>query len=997
MKMAKRVLAIVLTVFMVVGTCAVAASAEETLQAQIDSGASTVYLAKSTQESVVINRDVTIDLQGNTLIGMPGKSAITIKGGNVTITNGEVQARFANVPSAEMLETVFTNSPCAVRVTGGELTVDGVRIIGSFTRVPTTKDYFVPTGSAIQSYNGVKVTLKRASLIGDYGVNNAVRQNNAGGLVTVEDAVIFAYTAAIKGAWSEANGSVVVDAADHVEDLLNEGIELDAYEQKAAHNLLDDRTLIVVKAPETLTELLGKETPTVTVTPGLAMAEVKADVLDYTWKNTSSTDCSYRLVPVGVTMPDGTVAALDSVEADYVTSDAKIRYRAEFKMGDEVRPYLTDLDNYIDLNWWGQQADAVYAKAMNNPDEKVNSYAEIVKLVSDLWYDVDHFGAEPIPGDPEENTFASLEQFQEIQQIFAKLGGAVAYNKAHDDGKRDFTMDDERFANYFNGDVDIPANGMYGILDRVQRLLDGIEAARGTSFTKTENWDDLAFFVYQNYEEVIDILSDLVRDEEGEDNDGLFVQILNMKNDELYGAVFEGAGLSDQIGLIEEYIGYAQTGLDAINEALENNDVQAVFDSLERNEDKLQYYAAKVVTVLNNYETYFDAEYMIDDTYIKTFFIDGDFELIPGIPGEKLTLTIFGSGTVTAQLGGITSPGVTSEGATWDFHNTFTLTAAAAEGFEFLFWSNVESNGNRILSTEKTFTYNTDLNQAIEAVFQAVDEPTVFFTNVSGNIAGQSWIDADGTASTADVPDAYVPGFAFENWAGESSKKISADSFNADTNPNLTKYFAGNSVFASPNAYYGPAGAVMKINPSSASYIVTPVYSTTGNYTVTFTHDGKTEKASAAFGATATVTAKDAGFSYWADENDNVVCLNPTFSYTITRAATFHVVTGADNVPGFRTWVDSAKKETGKTSFYVVRTSSAPIKTAGAVFSFTNTNPMIGAAGCQKATAKFNTADGTYILGIKDTTFGSNAKIYIKPFIEYESGPEYGTLFTYPN
>ena len=64
MKVTKRILAIVMATLMLVGTCGVAASAADSLQAMIDAAVDTVTMTGDMTESVVIDKDLTLDLGG---------------------------------------------------------------------------------------------------------------------------------------------------------------------------------------------------------------------------------------------------------------------------------------------------------------------------------------------------------------------------------------------------------------------------------------------------------------------------------------------------------------------------------------------------------------------------------------------------------------------------------------------------------------------------------------------------------------------------------------------------------------------------------------------------------------------------------------------------------------------------------------------------------------------------------------------------------------------
>jgi len=992
MKTAKRVLALIVTLLMIASTCAVAASAADSLQAQINAGATEITLTKNTKESITINGDVTVNLAGYRLTGADGKAAITVKGGNVTITDGQVVSKFGdNVPSAQMLQNLKEHSPSAIVVTGGHVTIDGVRVVGSLTRIPTTSPsdpYTVPTGSAIQTRNGATVTLKRAALFGDYGVNNKVRENNAGGAVTVEDAVILAYNRAISGTEIVAPGTEKVNAADRIAGVLNSGIKMEEREVNLMKKVLGQRAMIYTKSAETLTELLGADKPVITVTEGKDFAEVKAPVLDYTWPNTKGTDCSYKLVPEAVVLSDGSTVALDKVDASKVdTEDASaqtIKYRIEFKMNDEVKPYVDDYDNYIDLNWWAQQADERYAALVNNASSRVDSYNEVLESLGDVLYMLDSLGNKKI-GD---KFVDQIAEYATLRQKLVEIGGAAAYNASAD---REYAFGENQYKYYFGQNAAVPADGIYGTLDRVAKLKNELEGF--LPFTKTQNWGSMVAWAYDNYEEVIDIMDTLIAQ----------LDALNtLLKGETYQAILDlNKNIKDKVGLLEWALDKAKTAQDMIhNQILENGTVKNGLATVERNKDEIKYYVDKAVNGIENYRTYVTPENFIDGEFLKTYSAEGPADVEKKESNKKLDLIITGIGSVSYSMedsDGAPVSGVQDDDAlhSYDFVDGFTLTAVESDSeFEFLYWINKETN--RILSTEKVFTLNTNVDRAIEAAFGAKDETTAVFVNPTGDISGYGEVDGEGDITIgSDVMNAYVPGYAFESWKGAEGSRISAATV-ATANKNAYAD-GGASAFASTSAYYGPEGAILEAHPHAAGLIITPVYSLSGEYTVRFVDGAKSYKAVGPFGNVASVTASGADFSYWADETGKAVYLDATFDYTINREATFHAVYGAPDVPEYVTNITGIKRENGVVTFYAERSSKIDLLTAGVVFSYTNENPELGGDNVKKGTAKFNTMNGVYMPALRESSIAANGgHVYIRPYIEVAGvGVVYGDVYTY--
>jgi len=999
MKTAKRVLAVIIAVIMIVGTCAVAASAAETLQSKIDAAAAgdTVTLTKNTTETITISKSITLDLGGYRLTSEYGKPAIRISAGDVTVTNGQVVSRFAKVTSEEMLKTVFDKAPCAIRITGGSLVCDGVRLVGSLTRIPTTSSYYLPTGSGVQSYNGATVTLKRTSIYGDYGVNNAVRDNTAGGVVTIEDAVILAYTKAVKGQYEPAEGSEEIIAADRIEGVLNDGITLEPREKRIVHNVLDERTLIVTKTPETLTELLGEEVPTITVAADKSSATADAAELDYTWENTSSTDCSYTLVPERVKYSDGGYGDIDTIDPTRVDSDAQIVYRVLYKIGDEARPYIESLleegmDNPLDgvLGWAGLELDERYAQLTGKSNnDKVDTYDEVIETIADLMYTIDNVGSTKLP---DGSIIADMEAFDTLRQKIYRMFGVTAYEASATRKASEYYVpfDAATYQGIFGEDM--PADGMVGTLDRVDALKKQMEAIVGGSFTKTQNYDELAYWAYDvAYPELIanedSILNTIV------------AQLQDLKttlNTAPYSDIVEALDLTDDLSLLDKGLTYAEMLQGYVNKALNNVDVKSVLDMVERNKSEIKPYVNKFVNMIENWREYITPEaFIIDMELLKTYSMRGPVEVIEEEAEGKLHIIVSGSGTVSYTGGGIpaSANNNTTEEKFVGFNDYFTLTATAddEEGTEFLFWANRDDGAYRILSTEPEFTMYTNSSRTIEAVFNKIDKPTVWFTNPTGGICFNVRVS---NFTMNNAKDPYVAGYSFTGWPVSAA----ADLANA-----TTSYFAGNSVFADPNAYYGPAGAVMKVRADSTSFIVTPKYSIPEGYNVKFIDNGETYEATGNYSDVATFTSTLGADAYWVDRNTGeVVCVNATFPYSIIDNATFESRQGAAPETVMRTIVT---KNGSKNILNIERSTKKTIATTGIIYivnpesDFSAENDLkLDLEGVKKGTAKFTTQTGTYSPSFSDTALAGKT-IIARPYIEFVDGsaPFYGDLITFVN
>ncbi len=1003
MKTAKRVLAVIIAVIMIVGTCAVAASAAETLQSKIDAAAAgdTVTMTKNTTESVTITKNITLDLGGYQLTGDYGKAAITIKNADVTVTNGQVEAMFKKCSTMEMIKTVSDTCPPAISLRGGNLVADGVRLVGGMIRVPTTPindPTLVAAGSGIMAYNGATVTLKRATIIGDYGVNNAIRTVAPGGLVTVEDAIILAYNTAVKGQYEIAEGSEEIIAADRIAGILNDGITLEPKEKEIVHNVLDDRTMIVVKTPETLTEVLGEEFPTITVSSDLSTATADAPELDWTWENTSATDCSYTLVPERVKYSNGVYGDIDTIDPTLVDSDAQIVYRALYKIGDNTRPYMErildeGLNNPLDgaLAWAGLELDDYYAKftAKNNNSE-MDTYDEVKETLGDLLYTIDKAGATVIGN----QMIAEFDEFATLRQKLYSIFGVAIYEASAERKASEYYVpfDNATYQGIFGENM--PADGIVGTFDRVEALKKQLETIIGGSFTNTDKYDELAAWVIDTvYPELIANDDSILKT--------VIAQLQDLKatledEDSMYPAIVEAAEIGDKLAIIDTAINYGTKALALYEDAMENVDVRTTIDYILENKDDVVGYVEKFVHIIENWRTYVTPEeFIIDNTYVKTFSLIGPMELIEEEAQGNLHIIVSGSGTVSYTGGGIpaSEDNYTTEEKFVGFNDYFTLTATAdaEEGTEFLFWANRDDGAYRILSTEPTFTMHTNPSRIIEAVFNKIDKPTVWFTNPTGGICFNVRVS---NFTMNNAKDPYVAGYSFTGWP------VSAAADLADA---TTSYFAGNSVFADPNAYYGPDGAVMKVRADSTSFIVTPKYTIPDGYNVKFIDNGETYEATGKYSDVATFTSTLGANAYWVDKNTGeVVCVNATFPYQIIDNATFESRQGAAPETVMRTIVT---KNGSKNILNIERSTKKTIATTGIIYivnpesDFSAENELkLDLEGVKKGTAKFTTQTGTYSPSFSDTALAGKT-IIARPYIEFVDGsaPFYGDVITFVN
>ena len=604
----RKMLAVMLAVLMALSVLSVAASASLNLQSAIDDAApgSTVTMKGNTTESVVITKDLTLDLGGYQLTGEEGKPAITIRGADVTVTNGHVYSKFANVRTVTMLETVKNESPAAIGVRGGSVTVKGVRAIGSFTRVPGQSKYGVPTGSAVALTDGATATIIQSSLVGRYGVNNKVTNEAAGGTVTVHDAIMMGFMKAVKDASKEVlDGAEKVNAADRIEGFLNNGIELEARERNLMKKVFADRVMLYTQSVSGDSSVITVETtPCPSTTVKVSAYEDQSNL----WYNNTSTDCSYRYVPEYAVLSDGTLIKLTfsedeekyiaEVEPDQAEAITSIKYRLEFEMQPDIKRYATNFDKYLQKLY-----DLVITTADTLYGELVDKYDTYVDLVGDLFAKVDEMGMMRIMGQKLE----SADIYQRLVHALLELGGETMYYKG--DTTKHFGPS-QLFYFYGDQNYQLPEGEYYGVLDHVAELKAELEAIKGPSFADQSMWADLGYWFFENYNDVIDMLDDVA-----EKIDAL----QDILSDDLIQAAVTEAGLADKQQTLDKIATIIDDMREAIGTLLASHTISDVLVKLEKNKSEIKPYINKFISIYNNRDKYFTPEKFIDGDFAKAY------------------------------------------------------------------------------------------------------------------------------------------------------------------------------------------------------------------------------------------------------------------------------------------------------------------------------------------------------------------------------------------
>ena len=764
MKSAKRILAIVIAMLMVIGTCAVAVSAvEPPLQDRINAAAagSTVKLTKQEVCSIVIENknDLTLDLNGYELLGNPGEIALTIKNSNnITIKNGQVSSRFRefNIDTmtfdqikAMASEIKHKGGPSAIAVFGGDnVTLAGLRVDAGRIKVPYMDGWEIPIGTAIQATNGADVLIQQVSTIGDYGVYNS----NA--TVTVEDAILCGYMDAVKNFWQiqKAEGTEeMVNAADRISGALNAGVKWTDDEQAIADLILDDRIAIWTKSVEDEAPVIVKDGDQV---------YVEASVISHIWENGAGgkgTDCSYKYVPEYFVLENGTRYALTKDGDKYianidgeenVTEEAEIQYRLEFVLEQDIQDLIKEYDHWDE--YWQQGKDMIASK-YTSVNRTYNKYMDMIK---GLFYGNDDFSGVVVLVDEvydqigydlmENETYNNL-----IQALFALAGATIevdesfsrtrnpdgtwnpgvnkpgaklsdsAYGFYHNwnyDGNVANAFKDETTGKWYFDDnaADAPdgatAYYVYGTLDKIALLKQDLDNFMA-DFNNESTWPDFIYWMYMNYEAVIDMIPE-VRAK---------LAALNATFDGLdLGAASDMADLSaitDVLALLDDADSALASAESAINQVLAMDAVQDKLADLETNTMAMnKRYIDDWIRIYHTRDQFVSKDNLIleNGTVAKAYSVYGPIDLTIY---NKVTLAIEGAndGDVVTYAADGEAAVAFADGESQYFAETITLAANAGANDDFLYWIDVDAN--EILSEEPTITFTEKKDYNVKAVF----------------------------------------------------------------------------------------------------------------------------------------------------------------------------------------------------------------------------------------------------------------------------------------
>jgi hypothetical protein len=1023
MKTAKRVLAILLAMLMAVSAFAVAASAAESIASQLASG-NTASISQNTRESVIIEKDATIDLGGKILKSVPGSPAITVKNGaTVTIKNGYVESYYNNYVgvSPELLDGIVHTAPSAIVATGAGTTVilEDVRAMGGMVRIPKTKEWFVPTGSALQLSGGAKGILNSAVLIGRYGVNNdPAGTGRADGKVEINDAILFGYLDYVKRVYNglvyDAAAVEKVNAKDRVVGYLNDNITLTAGEKDLLDKALDDRIYIFTKKPV-------DDQAIVTINRNTEQATITASTVEYLTREDGehkNTDCCYKYVPfsaydaaTGETFDLDTPIAAAAVEG----KDIRIHYRLEFELKGDFKKLANNFDYYFNKYYPKaiEKIDASY-------DEIVTKYDQYFKKFEDLYRELDKAGAIGVEIDGRVYSLSNemKDTFYAIERALLSIGGVTLYKAAtgNDMTTQQFSSNDPLFnygaavpaagtydaneflytdtkpvpdgqGGYTFKDVDVYKVTRLGPLDRVAPVLDAFKAIKGNSSLGDQTkWNAYAHLILDNYHSVLKVF---------EEAETALRKIDTLLKTEPYKSLVQKVkDASSTLSLLDGLADSARDAKVAVDTALDHPIVKSVLEKIDANANNgtVEQYMAKVKRAINDYRTYFTPEdFLADDgAFGLAYTVNGPTEEVI-IEKAKLHVKAFGGvvNFVSDTIGAV--PAKTEQWTDVPYAQTVTMNAVADAGNEFMYY--LDAYTDRILSTNPTMVVDTQAERYITAVFESTNNALVTLTNHSGVLVDSVPYSADGTdVSGVDVPT--IKGYDVNGWGPKGATTLASTDF-------TSAYRSGSSAFEN-GANYNINGYAFKLNATTANkYLVTPKYTAASKFTITFV-DGNTVWSKVVdINTNVTYTASGANFSYWMNDKEQIVSVYRTYSANAIEEATFTAVYDADVAETGYANIVSVIEEDVRYRVYGERSIPAGRKVLsnGFISSYDPAiqEPVITDVNNDTVKASYSTStsnQGVVGKGYLKTTVAANPNgIYVRYFVELATAT--GSEFIY--
>jgi hypothetical protein len=703
MRIAKKVLSFALALTLVFGCLSAGVSAfDSTLTApfqtfiddaiadtgEIDFNGSGLT-AITVTDAVVINGNLTIDFGGATIRGPYGCPIFTIAGGNVTIRNARFEARVGTYTNSDLsMDFLIEKSAPALRVNGGNVTLEGVICNGASMRVPGTRSQYLPVGSGLELKNGATLLVNSCVFTGRYGINNSVTGSARGGNITFIDGIAAGYMEGIKHSGGVTLGvdSIQYPAGDLIAGLQRQGVTVSPDELKLLKTLVDNRIFFVAqKANLYVSQECEDGNLTVTIDPD------ELNVLENSLVN-------YKWIPEAVTVNGVTSDVVKNGEAYTATfTDVEsgkytvnVRQRMFVDVAD-FNSFLVNLPDYVI-----SLINAIPAKISSNIGDIDNGYED----VKDTFYNV-------------------FDQFAHINRNFwrGESGMAPGYDAIMNAmvaiGGKAMVVDHFGYGLYDSQGVEVVVPDE-GILSRFENVYSDFKGNIATS-------EDICIWLVNNYQEIIDIVDDLLAQ---------INAIYTVITTEPWASGLSSTFVTSAMPEIEEYMAEvnkyapvlkaATDGINQFKRFLQTEEGQTITAALNESD------VVSMFNKLDNIERYY-SPYIVDETWLKFTSCSVSDEIDVEDTVRKtavITADVSGRGTVSLENG---FTNVSSGSQTLQVGVKKTLSATPGANRRFVYWKNAETN--KIVSYQPSFEITVGTSTHYTAYFAAANVFKVTFLN----------------------------------------------------------------------------------------------------------------------------------------------------------------------------------------------------------------------------------------------------------------------------
>lgn len=833
MKSTKRILSAILSVVMILGCITVGFTA----QASVADLATAVKNAAdgetvnwdggdvTLKDTLVINKNVTIDFNGAVITGPVDKVAIRVDGGNVTLYDGVVIADNRNWSGETGFVKALMNYKPAISINNGIVELDCITAVGSVIRVPNSSSVEVPIGNGINA-NGGTVVLDNVIAMGMKALDNTKAD------VTVNDAILIGIYKAVNQYNTvdfQKDSYTQYETVEFLEAFLKEGVQLSSTEKKyiaSATNSQGDfsvGSVIVNVATPKFNELTSDYKDGVLSVYALAEAHEHEGVSDrYSYTYTPDV-CEIdgqeaKFVPA----ENGQyVATFDSLEKGQ-TYTAEANYDLSVKLGKKqaevVDGALDTLADYADrapalLYRFIKDFEEVYAKAeelvalaynMLTDDltkDRFASLGEILGLIYALegqefggtvdnaivndrlfkeiggyivsaydLYEAGVYSYSDVEFTYEFNIYADLVYINSNYPVFDLNGDGVADSAFAYFNDNTFAEADNKVLETSEFYAGKPGYGSgKGLLDVFNEYYDAIMAKLyGTSTTEFNDIGGAAEFVGNEWKNILALAEYAV--EVVDKADALINSDSSAVND-FISELTKSGSFSSYINAFNTGVKYLHKIMDRVDEVKESDFVAKYGDNAGK---YCKTYALKVWDIASNPNKYFDVE--VKDGYVNVDLAAAELN----ITGEVSTQVKDVYVQVQALYGSATVNGAALNHSTYcdpiwfAYGDKIEISALKTmDGCEFSYMY-LENGGNMTIIEDETYTTYASTNIILTVVFTPEESDKTEFVFMTDEALKYKYIkgvefDSSTIAAwalyTADVEAPAFEGMDMVGWS----------------------------------------------------------------------------------------------------------------------------------------------------------------------------------------------------------------------------------------